>query len=267
MPSITTSAGRPRHAHRWHRHAHRSDGLRRRILAVPVGVVAVALFAVLADGVTEHGDLTVHDPAISAWIITTRSPALTAAAQVVTTLGSEVAIGVLTALALVWTIVRQRSPRTTAVVATSMGVAAALTLGVKHLLSRPRPPAVTMLGPIDTGYAFPSGHTLFSTVFFGLAAGLVLTRVRRRTARVLVVVAWFVASAAVGLSRLYLGYHWFTDVAAGWALGVAVLTAALGVGWSGADRDTSVEVRLPGPVGVDGDDEQREAAGHARTAR
>jgi undecaprenyl-diphosphatase len=107
-----------------------------------------------------------------------------------------------------------------------MAASAVIIKGVKHLMGRPRPPLVDVLGPLDRSYAFPSGHTLYSTVFFGLVAGLLLARTENHLKRALIVLGWLVASAVVGVSRLYLGYHWLTDVVASWALAVAVLACA-----------------------------------------
>lgn len=67
--------------------------------------------------------------------------------------------------------------------------------------------------------------TACSTVFFGLLAGLLLRGSLQVSRRWLVVAAWAVLSAAIGASRLYLGYHWLTDVLAAWCLAVAVLAA------------------------------------------
>jgi len=63
-------------------------------------------------------------------------------------------------------------------------------------------------------------------VFFGLVAALVLTRARSLWMGAAVVGSWLVVSVAIGLSRIYLGYHWLTDVLGGWALGSVVLAAA-----------------------------------------
>lgn len=196
------------------------------LAAAPVVAACVALTAVLADGAGEHGDLAVHDPAVTDWLVRSRTPLLSGAAQVVTTVGSEPSIGILTFLVVAWLVITKRAWATAVLFAGSMGVAAVLTVGLKHLVGRHRPPAPDVLGPLDSGFAFPSGHTLFSTVFFGLVAGLLLARTRGRAARVLVVLGWVVASAAVGASRLYLGYHWLTDVVASWTVAVAVLAAA-----------------------------------------
>ncbi|GAB3077925.1 phosphatase PAP2 family protein [Pedococcus soli] len=196
------------------------------------GVAAAALagFAGLVDGVTENADLTSYDPGIASSVADLRVPGLTFAAEVVSTVGSEVAIGLLTVvtLALLWFVWRERARAV--LFGATMAAAGVLTLGVKHLLGRHRPPAAFVVGPVDTGYSFPSGHTLFSTVFIGLVVMLVLWPRAHRRGRVAAVAAWALASAAIGASRVYLGYHWTTDVIAGWVLAVGVLGLALTVG-------------------------------------
>ena len=196
------------------------------LAAAPVVALCVALTALLAEGVREHGDLSTQDPAVTAWFVHARTPLLNATAQVVTIVGSEPAIGILTLLVVSWLVLAKRAWTSAAVVGFSMVAAAVIIKGLKHLMERQRPPAPDVLGPLDTSYAFPSGHTLYTTVFFGLVAGLLLARTQDRTRRVLVVLGWVVASALVGVSRLYLGYHWLTDVVASWTLAVGVLACA-----------------------------------------
>ena len=196
------------------------------LVAAPVAVLGVAVAGLVAEGVREHGDLSTQDPSVTAWFVHARTPLLNATAQVVTMVGSEPAIGILTMLVVAWLVVSKRAWTTAAVFAGSMAASAVIIKGVKHLMGRPRPPLVDVLGPLDRSYAFPSGHTLYSTVFFGLVAGLLLSRTHHRAGRALIVLGWVAASAVVGISRLYLGYHWLTDVVASWALAVAVLACA-----------------------------------------
>lgn len=196
-------------------------------VAVGVAVVALIAFGGLVDGVTEGADLSSYDPGVTSWVSTLRLPGLTFAAEVVTTIGSEVSIGVLTALTLLWLVVVRRDLRRSLLLSIAMGSAAALTVGIKHLLGRPRPTAAFVVGPVDKGYSFPSGHTLFSTVFLGTLVMLVIWPAVRRRTRIAAVVAWFLASVSIGSSRVYLGYHWATDVMASWALAVVVLALAL----------------------------------------
>lgn len=196
------------------------------LIAGPVVALSIVITGFLAEGVREHGDLSTQDPSVTAWFVQARTPLLNATAQVVTMVGSEPAIGILTLLVVTWLVVSKRAWTTAAVFAASMAASAVLIKGLKLLMERPRPPAPDVLGPLDSSYAFPSGHTLYSTVFFGLVAGLLLARTEVRAQRVLIVLGWVVASAVVGVSRLYLGYHWLTDVVASWSLAVAVLAGA-----------------------------------------
>lgn len=205
--------------------------------SVPGAVVACAVAAVaaglgvvaLADGAGEHGDLSAHDPAVTDAVVSHRTPVLTVLAHALTAIGSEVSIGLLTLVVVAWLVLRRRDLAAAAVVGGAMVVGSALTLALKHVVGRARPPASTMLGAFDSGYSFPSGHTAFSTVFFGLVVGLLLRGAWSAARRWLVVSAWVVVSGAIGASRLYLGYHWLTDVLAAWALAVCVLAVTAAV--------------------------------------
>ncbi|TPG16935.1 phosphatase PAP2 family protein [Pedococcus bigeumensis] len=204
--------------------------LGRVVVAYAVAAASAGLGTVaLADGAGEHGDLAAHDPAVTDAVVSHRTAVLTALAHAVTAVGSEVSIGLLTLALVTWLVVRRREVTTAAVVGSAMVVAAGLTLAVKHVVGRTRPPASVMMGAFDSGASFPSGHTVFSTVFFGLVAGLLLRGSWQGSRRWLVVAAWAVLSAAIGASRLYLGYHWLTDVLAGWCLAVGVLAATAAV--------------------------------------
>jgi undecaprenyl-diphosphatase len=102
--------------------------------------------------------------------------------------------------------------------------AAIIVLGVHELkvaVDRPRPPG----GLVGVSSAsFPSGHAAYSTFYVWLAVTIVM-RLRPGMARgALVVVAGIALTALVGLSRVYLGVHYLSDVSGGWALGVSAFT-------------------------------------------
>ena len=204
----------------------RPDAVLGRVVAYAVAAASAGLCTLaLADGAGENGDLAAHDPAVTDAVVSHRNPVLSVLAQAVTAIGSEVSIGLLTLALVTWLVLRRRDVATAAVMGGAMVVAAGLTLAVKHVVGRTRPPASVMMGAFDPGPSFPSGHTVFSTVFFGLVAGLLLRGSPRVSRRWLVVAAWAVLSAVIGASRLYLGYHWLTDVLAGWCLAGCVLAA------------------------------------------
>ena len=200
---------------------------RQPLFAAAAAAAATLSFAlVLVDGASEGGDLSSYDPSVTASAVSERTGPLTLAAEVLSFVGSEVSVGVLTVAVLAWLVVGHRAWRTAWIVGGSMALAGVMTLAIKHLVLRPRPPAMDVLGSLDHGYSFPSGHTLFSTAFFGLVAGLVVCGSGQVWMRWAVLSGWVLVSAAIGLSRLYLGYHWLTDILAGWSLGMAVLALA-----------------------------------------
>lgn len=195
----------------------------RRLLAA-VGIVLLAGAAAigLLDGVLEKGDLAAYDPAVSATAVQLRSPVLTGVARALTFFGSATALVPLTLL-LVGGLLLMRRWMPAAAVGAGMAASLLATLTFKNAIGRDRPPAVDVLGPESTGYAFPSGHTLNSTVFLGLVAGLLLIWLRRTWVCTVTALGCVLTAVGVGLSRVYLGYHWLTDVMAGWSIGLAVL--------------------------------------------
>jgi membrane-associated phospholipid phosphatase len=100
-----------------------------------------------------------------------------------------------------------------------------LDLGLKVLFARARPEAFFDYYPAPTSFSFPSGHALTATCFFGGIAVLVSHRMESRIGQILV---WLVAIALallVGISRIYLGVHYPTDVIGGFAVGIIWVTA------------------------------------------
>jgi membrane-associated phospholipid phosphatase len=108
-----------------------------------------------------------------------------------------------------------------------MGIAAAgsvlITVLGKDLSGRARPPLALAVPPFETSPSFPSGHTLNATVVLGVSAYLVVLGRRHLRSKLLVGSVVVVLVLAMGLSRVWLGHHWLTDVIAGWLVGLAWL--------------------------------------------
>ncbi len=91
-----------------------------------------------------------------------------------------------------------------------------LNQGLKLFFAKPRPQLWTPL-IVETSFSFPSGHALGSLVLYGFLAYLLAVNYPRLSHWIYSVAVFLVM--AIGVSRLYLGVHWVTDVAAGYAVG------------------------------------------------
>jgi membrane-associated phospholipid phosphatase len=182
--------------------------------------VAAGLFALQAgvvDAVADPNGISAADPPVLRWMVEHRSPAATAFFQVVAAAGGTAGMAVLATVAAGVLVVRRRI-RDAAVVAVAATVSELLVDLLKNSYARPRPPAPTRLGP-ETNYSLPSGHALGSIVVLGIISAVVVLVVRGAADRAVVVSIAALAVVAIGLSRLYLGVHWLTDVLDGWLVG------------------------------------------------
>jgi undecaprenyl-diphosphatase len=102
----------------------------------------------------------------------------------------------------------------------SAGGGAALSNLLKFAIERPRPDLVAQLVEVNTT-SFPSGHATLAAVTY-LTLGALLSRVEaQRRAKIYVLTVALALTFLIGVSRIYLGVHWPTDVLAGWCIGAA----------------------------------------------
>ncbi|XTR50923.1 phosphatase PAP2 family protein [Pseudarthrobacter sp. So.54] len=102
-----------------------------------------------------------------------------------------------------------------------------MTIAGKSLIGRTRPQLTDAVPPYEYSASFPSGHSLNSVVIAGVVAYLIILRLQSARARVVTALLAGLFAATIGLSRVYLGHHWLTDVLAAWALGAAWLALVI----------------------------------------
>ncbi|QPL04519.1 MULTISPECIES: phosphatase PAP2 family protein [Actinomyces] len=187
------------------------------------GAIGLALFAAIAAQVVTGSALTLLDPTATAHAVSLRRPWLTQVAWVATHLGGTTGLTLLALLACAVLAVHGRRLQA-GVLAVMMAGSAALTVLLKLAFGRERPSVALLLGEPSSSFAFPSGHSFNTAVLVGALAGVVLLSGAPRARKAVAVLGAVVASLLVGLSRVYLAYHWMTDVLAGWSLAVAWLS-------------------------------------------
>jgi len=188
--------------------------VRGRLVAAASCGVAFAVIWVVVARMTWPGRLDVR---ITTWAAQHRTDVFTTFFEAITHLGSMSFLIPAAALFGGFLLIRRKEWKPLVLAALTLTVTGVSYSLVKTLVARPRPPAVSRITDA-TGWAFPSGHAAQAVAFWGLVAVLLAAGRSRRT-RVASLGAAFALAVAIGISRIYLGAHWTTDVLAGWALG------------------------------------------------
>lgn len=196
------------------------------VLGFALGLAALYVFAELAEGVAE-AETQRLDAAALVWLRQFASPTLDVLARAASVLGSE-AVAVFLVLLLVLFGRQGRWGAAAGLLVTTAG-AQLLNNVLKDLFHRTRPAPVAGLIPAQA-FSFPSGHAMVSAAFY-LFVAYVGWRLLRGHLRAVWASAMVLVVLLIGLSRLYLGVHYLTDVVAGYAAGLVWADAVIVGGW------------------------------------
>ncbi|RKN72386.1 phosphatase PAP2 family protein [Paenibacillus ginsengarvi] len=187
------------------------------------GAGAAALlvgFAVLAGTIRKTGP-TAFDEAVGGWLTGLRSDGLTAFFKALSPLVSTTVFAILLVVfALLFAFVFKKRLEPLLLIV-NLAVAFGLYRGLKGVFARPRPSADALIHA--SGFSFPSGNALMAASFYGLIAYLLyrLWKKSRPGLSWTMLVLGFALVLLIGVSRVYLGVHYATDILAGYALGGA----------------------------------------------
>ena len=92
---------------------------------------------------------------------------------------------------------------------------------LKHIVQRPRPTEYRLID--ETGYSFPSGHSMVSAAFYGLFIYLIFKNVKNKYIKWISIITLSILIILIGGSRIYLGVHYTSDVLAGFFISISYL--------------------------------------------
>jgi membrane-associated phospholipid phosphatase len=184
-----------------------------------VGLIAsLVVLGSIAEGVRSQ-EVFALDTWATPFLHGIASPALDVVMNALTDIGSILVIPALLLVAIIWL---TRSHRISLAVFLGLATVGSLVLQatMKLFFARPRPqlPWANVL----PDFSFPSGHTMNAVIFYGALALILWSVFGRRIGLVALVIAALL-SLGVGISRIYLGYHYLTDVVGGMLAGIAWL--------------------------------------------
>jgi undecaprenyl-diphosphatase len=165
------------------------------------------------------------------------------AATDITALGSVTVLGLIVLLAVVF-LASLRRWSAALVVLVGAGGGVAISQGLKQLFGRERPDLVYRAVEASNP-SFPSGHAMLSAVVFLTLGALAARFTERRRIKALALGAGVLLSVLVGLSRIYLGVHWTSDVLGGGSLGAAWAMACWLAAWAWERKFRPAKILAP----------------------
>lgn len=194
-------------------------------ISLLIALAALWLFGEVADNVIDQDKLAQFDALVTAELAPWRTGTGLGIANIVSRFGTT---PVMSAIAFVVMLTLHRHNWRAVVVGWTLvlGGGKLMEALLKHTLHRTRPiGALQHLG--DPSFSYPSGHAMGAMIGYGLLTYLVLRRVRQPVARAAVTATAALIILAIGLSRLVLAVHYFTDVVGGYAAGAVWLALSL----------------------------------------
>jgi undecaprenyl-diphosphatase len=189
-------------------------------LTTALAVLAVGSYVFIAYALylSDHPGPTPTDTAAQDVVDSIRVGWLTTVAKVTTFFGSGWAVSVAGLVTAAWLAYRRHWNELVILVLGTLAVLIGPGI-VKDMVDRPRPEGGLVSAP---GYSYPSGHAAHSVVWVWIAIVASLRSRAGVTRGAAIVTAGIVAAVAIGLSRVYLGVHYLSDVSGGWGLGVSL---------------------------------------------
>lgn len=183
--------------------------------------IILIVFAVILLEIVENlfqNEIHIFDDTVYHYVSKLINPTMTVITKIITTIGSAYIIIPVWIIA----IIAFRKRKEAKYIFVNLGLIFIVNQLLKMIIARPRPEGYRIIE--EAGYSFPSGHSMVSMAFYGLFIYLIYANVKNKYLKWASIIALMVMIALIGLSRIYLGVHYASDVIAGFCISVCYLT-------------------------------------------
>lgn len=178
-------------------------------------IISMGLFLKLAREVFEN-ETVLLDTVVSQFAQGIRNPLLTTCMVFITTLGGEIFL-TLSVIVTIILIILKKHRKDAFIFAFILLSGLGLNLLLKQTFQRARPEIMALF--VEPTYSFPSGHAMNSFIFYSCLSYFIFLKMKNRRLAGILICTSIVLVILIGLSRIYLGVHYATDVLAGFAAG------------------------------------------------
>lgn len=196
-------------------------------IAIVSLVVGVIIFVIAYISMNQQIMIDTLNQPILLWMVKQREVSITNIAKIITTIANPLVFAVIVgAVVIIWAFFKREVWRPI-LLAGAMTTAALTSMILKVIIMDARPPQIDMVPMFETDFSFPSGHTIGMAVFLLVFGYLVYSRHYSLMRFWVWVIITILGTGLIALSRLYLGYHWLTDVTASIGLAFIILATVI----------------------------------------
>ena len=142
---------------------------------------------------------------------------MTPIAKIITNFGSATVLICISAISLL--VVKNKKIGLT--ISVNLAMASGINFLLKNILQRPRPTEFRLID--ESGYSFPSGHSMVSMAFYGFLIYLIYKYVKNKKLKLILITFLSLLIFSIGISRIYLGVHYTSDVIGGFLIAISYL--------------------------------------------
>ena len=179
--------------------------------------ISMILFLAIVEDVFENEIMKIDVFAYNLFVNTLRSDILTPFMIFITNLGSPV---VLIGICII-TLIILKNKKIGVSISFNLLLVSLLNILLKNIVQRPRPTDYRLIE--EAGYSFPSGHSMISMAFYGFIIFLIFRYVKNKKMKYYLGILLSFIIALIGISRIYLGVHYASDVVAGFLISISYL--------------------------------------------
>jgi membrane-associated phospholipid phosphatase len=189
--------------------------------------INLAMLSELSEHVVNSPAVQHLDMEVSAWLFNLRTPFLSLLVYYFTLLGNVYGVSLFTILVSLLLLRYRRGFYVLALLISVLGSGWAMQV-TKLYFQRERPLQIAYYAP-DATYSFPSGHATSAMAVAGILCYIILVEIKDKQLRRILWLFCVLYVLMIGFSRIYLGVHFLTDVAAGYLLGLLWVTLGIGL--------------------------------------
>ena len=174
------------------------------------------MFFIIITALVVTDNIAWFDDSVYNFIMGLRSNPLDFILKTITRLGDTVVIMIIVVLTLIILNKRER-----VILGSSTIITVTLNQTIKHILQRPRPDHLRLIK--QGGFSYPSGHSMIAVCVYGIMIYLINKKVQNKKLKITLSILLTILILAIGISRIYVGVHYPSDVLGGFILSTVIL--------------------------------------------